>query len=73
MRYALALVLTLVIGGSATIQGAFAAEKDTPEPAGSMVTAQYYGPSNPGTVAGPDSAAPWFHVPVVEHDPGGRN
>jgi hypothetical protein len=73
MRYALALVLTLVIGGSAMIQGAFAAEKDTPQMAGSTVTAQDYGPSNPGTVAGPDTMAPSFHVPVVEHDSGSRN
>jgi hypothetical protein len=55
------------------IQGAFAAEKDTPPTAGSMVTAQYYGSSNPGTVAGPDSITPWFQVPVVEHDSGSRN
>jgi hypothetical protein len=75
MRYALAMVLALVIGVSAMIQGAFAAEKDTPQMAGLTVTAQYqYGPSvtsDPGTVAGPMS--PWFHVPVIEHDSGGRN
>jgi hypothetical protein len=73
MRYALALVLTLVIGGSAMIQGASAGEKDTPQTTGSTVSAQDYGPSNPGTVAGPGSMTPSFQVPVIEHDPGGRN
>jgi len=73
MRYALALVLTLVIGGSTIMQGAFAAEKDTPPMADSTVTTQYNGPSNPGTVAGPDWMTPSFHAPVIEHDPGGRN
>jgi hypothetical protein len=73
MRYAVALVLTLMIGGSAMTHGAFATEKDTPETAGPMVTAQDSGSSNPGTAAGPDSMTPSFHVPVVEHDSAGRN
>lgn len=67
MRYALALVLALVIGVSAMIQGAFAVEKETPQTAGSTMIAQYDGPSDSGSVAGPGSMAPSFHQPV-EHD-----
>jgi hypothetical protein len=75
MRYAVAVVLALVIGGSAMVQGAFAAEKDTPQTAGLGVVAQYgssdSGMADPGSVAGP--MAPWFHAPAVEHDSGARN
>ena len=71
MRYALAVVLAGLIGVSGMIQGAFAAEKDTSQTAGSTMIAQYYGPSDLGTVAGP--MAPSFHWPVIEHDSGTRN
>jgi hypothetical protein len=65
MRYALAVVLAGLIGVSGMIQGALAAEKDTPQMAGSTMTTQYYGPSGSGTVAGP--MAPSFQWPIVEH------
>jgi hypothetical protein len=75
MRYAVAGILVLVIGTSAMVQGALAAEKDTPQTAGLGVVAQYgssgSGMADPGAVAGP--MAPWFHAPIIEHDSGARN
>jgi hypothetical protein len=72
MRYTSALGLALLMGAVQLIPAAFAAEKDTPQMADSTIAVQSYGSSgDSGTVAGP--MAPSFHVPVVEHDPGGRN
>ena len=66
MRYAIATVLTLILGVSAVMQSAFAAEHEGPQAqAASAVTAQY-GPSDPGTVAGP--MTPVFQSPAVEHE-----
>ena len=69
MRYALAMLMALVLGGSAMIQAVSAADREGPQAPVSTITAQY-GPSDPGSIAGP--TAPWYHVPVVEHD-GNRN
>jgi hypothetical protein len=65
MRYTLAMVLALVLGVSAMIQTAFAAEHEGPQASVSVITAQY-GSDDPGTIAGP--MAPTYHVPAVEHD-----
>ena len=67
MRYALAMLLALVIGISGLIHSAFAAEHEGPQATVSTVVAQY-GPADPGMVAGP--MTPSFQIPVVEHDPG---
>jgi hypothetical protein len=64
MRYALAMVLTLILGVSAVIQTAFADEHEGAQMQVATVVAQYQ-PADPGSVAG--STTPW-QVPAVEHD-----
>ena len=66
MRYALAMLMALVLGGSAMIQAASAADREGPQASFSTITAQY-GPSDPGSIAGPMTPS---YPPAVEH---GRN
>ena len=64
MRYALAMVLALVLGVSAMIQAGFAADREGPQAPVSTIMAQY-GSDDPGTIAGP--MTPGYNAPV-EHD-----
>ena len=64
MRYALAMVLTLVLGVTAVMQAAFADEHEQPQMPVPAVA--QYEQTDPGTVAGP--MTPSFQSPAVEHD-----
>lgn len=64
MRYALATVLTLVLGVTAVMQAAFANENEQPQiPAPAVAQ---YEPTDPGSVSGPWT--PSYQTPAVEHD-----
>ncbi len=65
MRYALAMLLALVLGLSGMIQAGFAAEREGPQAPVSTITAQY-GSGDSGTIAGP--MAPSVPKTIVDHD-----